>query len=128
MKISKIGEHYLIELLACAPEKLERCETVRPLLLEAARKGNATIISDEFHQFNPYGVTGIILLAESHISIHTWPEHRLAAVDIFTCGDSMNADVVIEVLRNGTSAGEVQIRHIERTKRLPNYEHKIYDK
>jgi S-adenosylmethionine decarboxylase len=122
MKQHKIGEHYLVEYLECDSESLEECDVIRPLVLSAAEEGNATILSSKFHQFSPVGVTGILLLAESHISIHTWPEHRLAAVDIFTCGDSMSPEKTISILREGLGAREVQLRHIERVQGPIHYE------
>ncbi len=60
---------------------------VRDILVGAARACGATIVDVAFHEFNPFGVSGVVVIAESHISIHTWPEHRYAALDIFTCGD-----------------------------------------
>lgn len=123
MKSHKIGEHFLVEYVGCNREKLLRCEVIHPLLTFAAEEGNATILGQQFHQFSPFGVTGVLLLAESHISIHTWPEHSLAAVDIFTCGDSMDPDKIISLLREGLEADEVQLRHIERIERHPGYEH-----
>ena len=126
MEAKKIGDHYLVEFVNCERTQLERCEVIKPLLLSAAREGKATVLADQFHQFSPFGVTGLLLLAESHISIHTWPELGLAAVDIFTCGDRMEPDRIIELLREGLRASEVQIRFIERTKRMPDHEYRIY--
>lgn len=67
-------------------------------MLEAARRSGATIIGHQFHQFTPHGVSGVVLIAESHLSIHTWPERGYAAVDIFTCGTTMRPEVAIAVL------------------------------
>ncbi len=65
----------------------------------AARKMGATIVASEFHQFNPYGVSGMVIISESHLSIHTWPEYGYAAVDVFTCGDVINPAVAHQILR-----------------------------
>ncbi|MCB0331685.1 MAG: adenosylmethionine decarboxylase, partial [Bdellovibrionales bacterium] len=116
----------LVEFIHCNRDALMRCEVVHPILISAAEEGNSTILSQQFHQFSPHGVTGVLLLAESHISIHTWPEHSLAAVDIFTCGDSMLPEKIISSLRANLGAKEVQVRHIERTERLPEYERLTY--
>lgn len=70
----------------------------RRILSAAAAAGGATVLGETFHQFQPQGVTGILLLAESHLSVHTWPEHEHAAVDLFTCGP-MDADTVIAYIR-----------------------------
>lgn len=81
-----LGVHYLVELAGCPAELLNDIDYVRDSLLDAARKAQATIVSHKFNMFNPHGVSGFVVIAESHISIHTWPELGYAAVDIFTCG------------------------------------------
>ena len=58
-------------------------------MVEAAKRAEATIIDVVFHEFNPFGISGVVVIAESHLSIHTWPEHRYAAVDIFSCGETL---------------------------------------
>lgn len=79
-----LGTHAIVELFGC--EHLNDLSLVRDTLTEAARLCGATVLHTKFHQFSPQGLTGYILLAESHISIHTWPEYGYAAVDLFTCG------------------------------------------
>jgi S-adenosylmethionine decarboxylase len=81
------GRHVIAELDGCDPPMLRNREQIRRLLIEAAETAGATILTDNFFSFNNGGVSGFVLLAESHISIHTWPEHRYAAIDIYTCGD-----------------------------------------
>ena len=82
-----LGTHLLIELKDCNPEILKNLEKVRSVLVSAAKKAKATIIDFSFREFQPFGISGIVVIAESHLTIHTWPEYRYAAVDIFTCGD-----------------------------------------
>ena len=82
-----LGIHLLQELWGCRPEKLNDVDFVREALLTAAYKARATVITHCFHRFSPHGVSGVVVIAESHISIHTWPEAGYAAVDVFTCGD-----------------------------------------
>jgi len=77
----------LVELHGCHPELLKKVDVVKDVLVGAARACGATIVDVAFHEFNPFGVSGVVVIAESHLSIHTWPEYRYAAVDIFTCGD-----------------------------------------
>ncbi|MCB0352966.1 MAG: adenosylmethionine decarboxylase [Bdellovibrionales bacterium] len=125
METQEIGEHYLLEFIGCNVLRLQECETIRPALVRAAKAGNASIVGEQFHQFTPFGVTGVLLLAESHISIHTWPEHALAAVDIFTCGDTMNPDRIVRELREYLEATEVQIRIMKRTQRVPEDDYSI---
>ena len=68
-------------------------------LNQAADKAGATVVSSAFHAFNPYGVSGVVVIAESHLTIHTWPEYGYAAVDIFTCGDSVDPWKAFEYLK-----------------------------
>jgi S-adenosylmethionine decarboxylase proenzyme len=82
------GRHLLIELHDCDHAALAASAAVERAMLAAATRARATVLGHHFHQFAPHGVSGVVIIAESHISIHTWPEHAYAAVDIFTCGPS----------------------------------------
>lgn len=84
--------HLLAEYRGCRPTLLDDLDAVEALMREAAVHAGATVIDALFHRFSPHGVSGVIVIAESHISIHTWPEHGYAAVDFFTCGDARPAD------------------------------------
>lgn len=90
MKIDTLGRHILIEYYDGDVELFSSPEKVEEAMKEAARKANATIVTSVFHHFNPYGVSGAVVIQESHLTIHTWPEYGYAAVDIFTCGDSVD--------------------------------------
>src|SRR5437763_9492825 len=80
------GRHVIAELDGCEPGRLADPKRIRRWLLEAAVAAGATVLADEVFDFQNGGTSGFVLLAESHISIHTWPEHGYAAVDIYTCG------------------------------------------
>lgn len=82
-----LGQHCLLELYGCPAERLNDVTLIRRSLEVAAHKANSTLLNDVYYRFEPQGVTALALLAESHISIHTWPERGYAAVDVFTCGD-----------------------------------------
>lgn len=82
-----LGTHLLVELKDCNPEILKDLTKVKGALVSAAKEAKATIVDVSFHEFNPFGISGMVVIAESHLSIHTWPEYAYAAVDIFTCGD-----------------------------------------
>jgi len=82
------GTHYLIDLFDCNAEKLNDESFIEASLLAAAELAGTQILHFYFHQFEPMGITGSVVIAESHINIHTWPEHGYAAVDVFTCGES----------------------------------------
>ena len=101
--VDALGRHLLLELSGCPYTLLNDVDFIRKNILTAAEKAKVTVISDSFNRFNPQGISGMVIIAESHISIHTWPEYRYAAVDIFTCGDSAMPDRalghIIEALR-----------------------------
>jgi S-adenosylmethionine decarboxylase len=80
------GTHLLVEYLGCQPAQLNDPALLEHALREAAALIGARVVTAAFHQFSPHGVTGMLLLEESHLSIHTWPEHGYAAVDLYTCG------------------------------------------
>jgi S-adenosylmethionine decarboxylase len=90
--------HVLYDLWVEDPRILERVGPLEEMLLEAARRTGATILHCHFHQFDPHGVTGLILIAQSHLSIHTWSEDSYAAVDLFTYSH-MDPDAAIEYIR-----------------------------
>ncbi len=97
-----LGLHIIADLYGVSPNLIDREEDIRHLLENSVKAGELTKISSHFYQFHPHGATGVILLAESHISIHTWPEHKTATVDVFTCGDPSKAyramDYIISTL------------------------------
>lgn len=85
--MNALGSHLLVELRDCNPAVLQSYEKVRSAMVSAAEAASATIVDVSFHEFSPFGISGMVIIAESHLSIHTWPEYGYAAVDIFTCGD-----------------------------------------
>lgn len=109
-----LGRQILIEFYDCQSEVLTDKNRIRQYMLEAARYAGATVISDTFHQFKPDGISGVVVIAESHISIHTWPEHRYAAVDVFTCGDSVDPWGVPRYLQEKLHAKNVSSMEIKR--------------
>ncbi len=93
-----LGTHLLVELRDCNPEILKDLTRVKDALVSAAKEAKATIVDISFHEFNPFGISGMVVIAESHLSIHTWPEYAYAAVDIFTCGDVIKPEVAAAFL------------------------------
>lgn len=83
-------------------------------MLEAACGCGATVLEDSFHYFSPQGVSGVVVIAESHIAIHTWPEHEYAAVDIFTCGTTVDPWVAFRHLKESLDCEECMVREIAR--------------
>ena len=108
------SKHYLLELYGCDYEKLNDESFLRCTLNNAAKLANATVLNLVSNKFEPQGVTAIALLAESHLSIHTWPEEHYSAVDIFTCGQNMKPDISCKYLIKTLMAGEHLLRVINR--------------
>jgi S-adenosylmethionine decarboxylase len=105
--LNGLGIHLLLELRECNPQLLNNIDFIRDALIDTAQKVGATIVGESFHRFSPQGVTGILAIAESHISIHTWPELGYAAADIFACGTAFlpkeAADMLVEKLESRDS-------------------------
>lgn len=93
-----LGKHLLIELKECNSEILKNINEVRKVMVSAAKEAGATIIDISFREFSPFGISGIVVIAESHLTIHTWPEYSYAAVDIFTCGDIIKPEIAAAYL------------------------------
>ena len=92
-----LGKHILLELYECPFEKLNDLAFLEQALKKAASTMGATVVNSNFHHFSPIGISGVVIIQESHLTIHTWPEYNYAAVDIFTCGE-INLEAGIEYL------------------------------
>ena len=113
-KLIHQSKHLLLELYRCDSEKLNDESFLRCILNRAAKLANAKVLNLISHKFSPQGVTAIALLAESHISIHTWPESNYSAVDIFTCGKNMTPELASQYLIESLMAKEHSLRVNER--------------
>jgi spermidine synthase len=114
---TRLGHHLIIDLYGCNQETLKHIPDVENILVEAAEAANATVVARKFHQFNPVGVSGALVLAESHLTIHTWPEvDGYAAIDMFTCGDYTDNFKALEVMMNRFAATGSVVVEIERGK------------
>jgi len=92
-KIHKpIGHHYIVEASGCDPKIIASVEKVQQILVKAAEISGAQVWSVSFSKFPPYGVSGVVVISESHISTHTWPEYRYGAMDFYTCGDNVDPE------------------------------------
>ncbi|HMA32836.1 MAG TPA: adenosylmethionine decarboxylase [Chloroflexia bacterium] len=107
------NRHVLYDIWVADPAPLERVAPLEALLTRAAQAGGATILHSYFHPFAPCGVTGFLLLAESHLSVHTWPEDGFAAFDIFSCGD-MDTDAIVQVIRDALQPARERYQLIPR--------------
>ena len=113
-KLIHQSKHLLLELYRCDFEKLNDESFLRCTLNRASKLANATVLNLISNKFDPQGVTAIALLAESHISIHTWPESNYSAIDIFTCGQNMKPELASQYLIEALKAEEHFLRVIER--------------
>jgi S-adenosylmethionine decarboxylase len=95
---SMIGSQVLLDLYECEVDRLDDLEWVKTTLVNAAQAAGATIVETVFHKFAPWGISGVVVIAESHLAIHIWPESRYAAVDVFTCGSNVQMDVATAFL------------------------------
>ena len=111
------GKHLLVDFHDCDPEIIKFLDPTREILLRAARECKATIVDDLFHQYEPFGVSGVVLIAESHLSVHTWPEDGFVGLDIFTCGAEMEPEVAIDILRRAFRAREAVVKVLVRGQR-----------
>jgi S-adenosylmethionine decarboxylase len=112
--LNALGRHLLLELFDCDLDAINNVETVKGALIEAAKRAQATIVDVVFHEFNPFGVSGVVVIAESHLSIHTWPEYRYAAVDIFSCGDVLQPEVAANYLVEHFGAERTSVVEMQR--------------
>ena len=117
MTVGIQGVHVIADFYNCEAD-LDNLELIKNICIEAVRVSKATIIGDNFHKFEPLGVTGILLLQESHLSIHTWPEEneKFAAIDFYTCGNC-DPQQGIEYLKKALKAEEANIQVINRGKK-----------
>lgn len=113
-----LGQHWLVELEGCEPDRLSRVPLVEEAMRRAARVALANVVSGHFHQFSPYGVSGVLVIQESHLTIHTWPEEGYAAVDIFTCSPDLKVEAAIQQLQKDFQASEVEMTMVERGIRI----------
>ncbi|MCU0315379.1 MAG: adenosylmethionine decarboxylase [Fimbriimonadaceae bacterium] len=109
-----LGSHLLIELFDCDKAALEKELPVGKAMMDAARASEATIVTDSFHEFKPFGVSGAVIIQESHYTIHTWPEHGYAAVDLFYCGGTIYVDRAVEVLKDRFKPGRIKFLVVRR--------------
>lgn len=111
--MKELGRHFVFELFGCDPKALDDIRGIEKAMERGAIESGMTILGRIFHHFSPHGVTGIIVVAESHISIHTWPELKYAALDVFTCGkntDPMKVFSRISELLKPTSNSVVEMK------------------
>lgn len=114
MNKGQLGKHILVEFYDCDEEILNSVDKIELYMNEAAVAAKATIVQSVFHMFNPYGVSGAVIIMESHITIHTWPEYGYAAVDLFTCGDTIDPWTAFEYLKKKLNSNKYETTEVAR--------------
>lgn len=114
-KVESIGTHLLLDYFECDPEILKDNNALEKLMVEAAKTMGATILDTSFKDlFAPFGVSGVIIIGESHLSIHTWPEYGYAAVDFFTCGKKIDPWKAHPLIKQGLSSNRTSMTELKR--------------
>lgn len=109
-----LGNQIVAEFYGCDSELLNDVTFVEKAMVTAADLAGAHIVTQTFHHFSPHGVSGAVIIAESHLAIHTWPEYGYAAVDLFTCGDTVIAENALNHLRDSLKAAQISTMEIHR--------------
>ncbi len=112
--MNALGRHVLAELYGCRRDVLNDVKKVQELMVAAAIKAGAEIREVAFHKFSPQGVSGVVVISESHLAVHTWPEYGYAAVDVFTCGERVDPRTAADYLVEGFSAASFTTQEIQR--------------
>lgn len=113
--MESLGTHLLLDYFECNPKVLKETKTLEDLMMEAAKTMGATILETSFKDlFTPFGVSGIVIIAESHLSIHTWPEYGYAAVDFFTCGKKIDPWKAHPLIKQGLGSNRTSMTELKR--------------
>ena len=112
-------QHTLIEFSGCPAARLKHSRSVMRILTAAVRHGGGTIVESVAHNFNPFGVSGVVVITESHVTIHTWPELGYAAVDIFSCSKKLDHDAIRLRLKKELGAQRVARKLFHRGPQMP---------
>lgn len=112
--MKELGKHLLVELNECNRKKIDDLEFTQKTLIRSAEISGATIVKTFFHKFAPQGISGIIVISESHFSIHTWPEYGYCALDIFTCGKNIDSQKALDFLKKEFESQDLKIKEVHR--------------
>lgn len=112
--MESLGRHILVEFFNCNPEILNDVMEIESSMFNAATISGATVINSHFHHFSPYGVSGVVIIQESHLSIHTWPEYQYASADLYTCGEAVNPWLAFDYLQETLQAKNYSVLELHR--------------
>lgn len=118
-----LGRHLLSEFYNCDAELLDDVAQIEQYMIDAAKVAGSTVVQSVFHRFNPWGVSGVVVIAESHLAIHTWPEYGYASVDFYTCGEDVDPWLAFRYLSEKLNAKITETREFKRgiKKRIRKY-------
>jgi S-adenosylmethionine decarboxylase len=112
--VQSLGNHLIIELYDCDRELISSARGVEDALIQAVKISGAKMVESVIHQFNPHGISGVIVIEESHFSVHTWPEYGYCALDIFTCGDEIDYYSALQFLKEEFQAKNLSVTEMKR--------------
>jgi S-adenosylmethionine decarboxylase proenzyme len=112
--VQALGRQIVVEYYDCNPDILNDVSHIQRAMHASAVACGARVVQEVFHLFKPHGVSGVVVIAESHLAIHTWPEYGYAAVDLFTCGEEINPEIAFEHLRDALEAGASSVMELKR--------------
>ncbi len=109
-----LSKHLLVDLYGCPADLLNDVTALETVMIEAAQRAGATVINSMFHHFSPFGVSGVVVIQESHLTIHTWPEQGFAAIDLFTCGTQTKPRRALTHLKRALQSTQIEVRQFRR--------------
>lgn len=112
--VQSLGNHLIIELYDCHEGTINNSRMVEETLVKAVEISGANMVQSVFHQFNPHGISGVVVIEESHFSVHTWPEYGYCALDIFTCGDEIDYYSALQFLKKEFKAKNMSVTEMKR--------------
>ena len=112
--MQSLGNHLIVELYECEASLINNVRFVERTLIKAVKVSGAKMVKSVVHEFNPHGISGVIVIEESHFSVHTWPEYGYVALDIFTCGNTIDNYSALHLLKETFQAKSLSVSEIKR--------------
>ena len=116
--MTALGRHLIVEYYDCDEQLINDVPYMERSMEQAAEAAGATIVHSTFHHFSPHGVSGVVVIEESHLAVHTWPEYGHASVDLFTCGEAVDSRVACAELKNHFKAARLSALELSRAERV----------
>lgn len=111
-----VGRHAIADIYDCCKDKIDDIDYIKKIIFDSAECANLHIVDSKFHKFEPIGISGVLILSESHLTVHTWPEYNYLAVDVFTCGNRIDPKKACEIIAKKFQSKKYEIKEIERGK------------